>query len=226
MISCAQSGMILGYADPVPISIYRSLLAHDGDPRWWPARTPYEVMVGAVLTQNTLWDNVEKAIAGFGDGPTPCAVSDMPLGKLRDMIRPAGSFVRKADTLKAVTAWYARYDWDMETVKRQPLHTLRAELLSLHGVGPETADAMLLYAFGFPTFVVDAYTVRLCRRYPLPAGTSYAQVKAFFEENLPRETALYNRMHALIVRNAKAHCRTKPVCAGCPISIGCRKLAG
>ena len=206
--------------------MYSRLLDHYGDPRWWPAGSTYEVMAGAVLTQNTAWTNVEKAIAHFGDGLSPHVVASIDEESLRDIIRPAGSFNRKARCLKALTDWYALYGYDAEQVRRQPMEMLRADLMAIGGIGPETADSILLYAFGFPTFVVDAYTVRLCRRYPLPAGTSYAQVKAFFEENLPRETALYNRMHALIVRNAKAHCRTKPVCAGCPISIGCRKLAG
>ncbi len=210
--------------ETAPALIHRKLLARHGDPDWWPANTPYEVMVGAVLTQNTAWGNVEKAIAGFGDMLSPQTVADMPLLRLQETIRPAGSFVRKAQTLQAVTAWFARYGWNVRVVQQQPLAQLRSELLSLHGIGPETADAILLYAFGFPTFVVDAYTLRLCRRFPLPAGSSYHAVQAYFEANLKRDALVYNQLHALIVMNAKAHCRTKPVCAGCPLEHTCRRV--
>lgn len=207
------------------MELYAALFSHYGDPHWWPAKTPYEVIVGAVLTQNTAWANVEKAIAGFGDKLTPQVIADMPLTRLRDVIKPAGSFVRKASTLKAVTAWYAGYGWEVAAVQRQPLQALRVELLAIHGIGPETADAMLLYAFGFPTFVVDAYTLRLCGRYPLAEG-GYQAVKAYFERNLPRDATLYNALHALIVLNGKAHCRKRPVCGGCPLAEGCKKRMG
>ena len=207
------------------MELYAALFSHYGDPHWWPAETPYEVIVGAVLTQNTAWGNVEKAIAGFGDNLTPQVIADMPLTRLRDVIKPAGSFVRKASTLKAVTAWYAGYGWEVAAVQRQPLQALRVELLAIHGIGPETADAMLLYAFGFPTFVVDAYTLRLCGRYPLAEG-GYQAVKAYFERNLPRDATLYNALHALIVLNGKAHCRKRPVCEGCPLAEGCKKRMG
>ncbi len=209
--------------DTMPQRLYKTLYAHYGDPHWWPARTPYEVMVGAVLTQNTAWSNVEKAIAGFGDDLSPQRVACIPAEQLRDIIRPSGFFVRKADTLKTITAWYAQYDWDVGTAQQQPMSVLRAQLLALRGIGPETADSILLYAFGFSTFVVDTYTMRLCRRYPLPAGEGYEVVKAYFEQHLPRETEVYNQMHALIVVNAKAHCRAKPVCTGCPLHSQCEK---
>jgi endonuclease-3 related protein len=197
--------------------IYETLLARYGEPHWWPAKTPYEVIVGAVLTQNTAWRNVEKAIANFGGNLSPEAVANASLAELTEIIRPAGFFNQKAGYLKAVTAWYAGYGCDVPTVRRETPGKLRAELLSTKGVGPETADSILLYAFGFPTFVVDAYTVRLCGRYPMDAGKNYAAVKAYFEGNLPQSVKVYNRFHALIVINAKAHCRTKPSCGGCPL---------
>jgi len=209
----------------VLLSVYERLRARYGDLHWWPAETPYEVMVGAVLTQNTAWGNVEKAIANFGDSLTPDAVLHMSMTALTGIIRPAGFFNQKAAYLKAVTAWFAGYGFDVSAVRRVPMDKVRAELLSVRGVGRETADSILLYAFGFPTFVVDAYTVRLCGRYPLPldAGKGYDAVKAYFEASLPQSEEVYNNFHALIVINAKEHCRKKPLCGGCPIFDTCGK---
>ena len=201
--------------------IYETLLAHYGDLHWWPAKTPYEVMVGAVLTQNTAWGNVEKAIANFGGNPSPEAVLNAGLSKLADIIRPAGFFNQKAAYLKAVTGWFGKYGFEVPAVQREPLARVRAELLSTKGVGCETADSILLYAFGFPTFVVDAYTVRLCGRYPIEAGRGYEAVKAYFQDNLEQSAEIYNNFHALIVINAKEHCRKKPVCNGCPLAETC-----
>jgi endonuclease-3 related protein len=203
-------------------SIYKKLLAQYGDLRWWPAKTPYEVIVGAVLTQNTAWGNVEKAIANFGEGgPDPEFVSAVGLPELTEIIRPSGFFNQKAGYLKSVTGWFARYGYDARTVRREPLEKLRAELLSTKGIGPETADSILLYAFDLPAFVIDAYTMRLCERYPICAGKTYARVKAYFEDSLPKSVDVYNNFHALIVINAKEHCRKKPVCAGCPLGKVC-----
>ena len=151
-------------------TVYKKLLARYGELNWWPAKTSYEVIVGAVLTQNTAWSNVEKAIANFGGGLSPDAVLKAGLAELSELIRPAGYYNQKAIYLKTVTEWFGRYGFDAAAVRREPLEKLRAELLGTKGAGPETADSILLYAFGFPTFVVDAYTVRLCDRYPLEAG--------------------------------------------------------
>ena len=205
------------------LSVYQRLYTHFGDPHWWPARSPYEVMTGAVLTQNTAWGNVEKAIAGFDGLLSPQLVEKISLDELKEIIRPAGFAARKAACLKALTAWYKRYDYDVVTVQRESPARLRAELLEIRGIGPETADAILLYAFGRLTFVVDAYTNRLCACYPIDAGKSYHEVKAFFEMHLPEDIELYNRFHALIVINGKEHCRKKPLCAACPLSGDCKK---
>jgi endonuclease-3 related protein len=201
--------------------IYETLLAYYGEPHWWPAKTPYEVIAGAVLTQNTAWSNVEKAIANFGDNLVPQTVLTAELSELTEIIRPAGFFNQKAAYLKAVTEWFARYDFDVPTVQCEPLRKMRSELLSTKGIGPETADSILLYAFGFPAFVVDAYTMRLCGRYPIDAGNGYSSVKSHFESRLPRSAEVYNSFHALIVINAKEHCRKKPVCGDCPLGGKC-----
>ncbi len=203
------------------VPLYETLLAHYGELHWWPAKTPYEVMAGAVLTQHTAWVNVEKAIANFGKTLSPETVANAGLAGLAEIIRPAGFYNQKAGYLKAVTAWYAKYGCDVSIVRRESLGKLRAELLSTKGVGQETADSILLYAFGFPTFVVDAYTVRLSERYPIDAGKGYAAVKAYFEANLPKNAEVYNNFHALIVINAKEHCRKKPSCDGCPLGEKC-----
>jgi endonuclease-3 related protein len=204
-------------------SIYDALFAHYGDLHWWPAETPYEIIVGAVLTQNTAWSNVEKAIKGFGDNLTLEFIANIEIAELAKIIRPAGFFNQKSAYLKAVTEWYFRYNYNAAAVRKQPLEKLRAELLAVKGVGQETADSILLYAFGFPTFVVDAYTNRLCARYPIPAGKNYAEVKAYFEKHIPKSAEIYNNFHALIVINAKEHCRKKPQCEGCPLGGECKK---
>ena len=204
--------------------IYESLLTHYGDLHWWPAETPYEVMVGAVLTQNTAWGNVEKAIANFGGVLSPETILGMNADDLANTIRPAGFFTQKAVYLKTLTQWFARYNFDVPTVQREPPNKLRADLLALKGIGKETADSILLYAFGFPTFVVDAYTIRLCERYPICAGKGYDAVKIYFESNLQRSAEIYNHYHALIVINGKEYCRKRqPVCDSCPLGDTCGK---
>lgn len=203
------------------MQIYEALYSRYGDLHWWPAKTPFEVIVGAVLTQNTAWGNVEKAIANFGGKLAPEFIARIDVAELADIIRPSGFFNQKAEYLKAVTAWYGRYGYDTSTVSREPLEKLRAELLSVKGVGRETADSILLYAFGFPTFVVDAYTLRLCERFPVAAGSGYEQVKSYFESHIPKSVEIYNNFHALIVINAKDNCRKKPVCDACPLCERC-----
>jgi endonuclease-3 related protein len=207
-------------------TIYHALFEHYGNLRWWPAKTPYEVIVGAVLTQNTAWGNVEKAIANFSGELSPERVISMGMDELVEIIRPAGFFNQKAAYLKEITAWFGKYGFNVTAVRKLPLEQIRAELLSVRGVGRETADSILLYAFGFPSFVVDAYTMRLLSRLPIDAGRSYEEVKAYFERELPRDVEIYNNFHALIVVNAKEHCRKKPVCAKCPLSEMCAQGIG
>jgi endonuclease-3 related protein len=205
-------------------AIYDALLARYGNLNWWPANTPYEVIVGAVLTQNTAWGNVEKAIANFDGDLSPERVMSLNMNALIDIIRPAGFFNQKAAYLKEVTTWFGRYGFDVSVMRKLPLAQVRAELLSVKGIGRETADSILLYAFGFPSFVIDAYTMRLLSRLPVDAGSGYEMVKAYFESSLPHDAKIYNNFHALIVVNAKEHCRKKPVCKGCPLSgLNCRE---
>lgn len=216
-------------------AVHDAMLARYGDPLWWPARTPFEVMVGAVLTQNTTWRSVEKSIAALGEAAyMPSAFDALDADALTERIRPSGFAARKAQYLTTLMDWFRTYGFSPDAVRRLPLAQVRRELLALRGVGKETADSILLYAFGFPTFVIDAYTQRLLSRLPLGmrmlgvgtfgVGTfGYDEAKALFERHLPPETALYNRYHALIVRHAQHHCRkTKPLCGGCPLESICR----
>lgn len=202
-------------------AIYDALLAHFGPQRWWPARTRFEMMVGAILTQNTAWTNVEKAIARLRAARAldPRRMHSAPLPQLAKWIRPAGYFNIKARRLRAFVEWLMRtHGGSVDRMFRTEPARLRAELLAINGIGPETADSMLLYAGGHPVFVVDAYTRRVLIRHGwLAEGASYDTVAAVFMEGLPRDAALYNEYHALIVALGKSFCRPTPRCEFCPL---------
>jgi endonuclease-3 related protein len=205
--------------------IYQTLISHYGDLSWWPADTPFEVIVGTILTQNTAWSNVEKALNRFDGDLSPERIMELPIEELQEIIRPAGFFRQKSEYLKAVTEWFMSYDCDINLIKSRPLPDIRSELLQVRGVGNETADSILLYGFDLPTFVVDAYTMRLFKRFPIDAGKTYMEVKNYCEEELPRDAELYNHFHALIVHNGKEHCKKKMECAGCPLEENCKKAS-
>ncbi len=204
--------------------IYLTLSSHYGDLQWGAATPPFEVMVGAILTQNTAWTNVEKAIERFEGDLSPERILDLPMAELQEIIRPAGFFRQKSQYLKAVTEWFVSYDCDVDLIKSHPLPDVRSELLQVRGVGNETADSILLYGFDLPSFVVDAYTMRFFRRFPVDAGKTYMEVKNYCENELPRDTEIYGRFHALIVQNCKEYCKKKMACAGCPLEELCEKI--
>lgn len=190
------------------------LLRHYGPRQWWPADSPFEVVVGAVLTQNTAWTNVEKAIDNLKRARLldPELIRDVDIHRLADVIRPSGYYNLKAKRLKAVVAWWLKHD------PKAPTDVLRAQLLDTYGVGPETADSILLYALRRPSFVVDAYTKRILTRHGLaPEDVDYAGMKRLFEAELPEDVGLYNEFHALIVEAGKRHCGTSAACEGCPL---------
>lgn len=166
---------------------------------------------------------MEKAIQRFDGDLAPERILTLPMDELQEIIRPAGFFRQKSQYLKAVTQWFMNYDCNIELIKNRPLPEIRSELLQVRGVGNETADSILLYAFGFPTFVVDAYTMRFFKRFPVDAGKTYMEVKNFCEAELPRDTKLYSHFHALIVQNGKEYCKKKMDCAGCPLEELCEK---
>jgi endonuclease-3 related protein len=201
--------------------VYDRLYGYYGPQRWWPARTRFEVIVGAILTQNTAWTNVEKAIRNLKRAKllTCGKMYRVNVSTLAGKIRPAGYYNVKAKRLKSFMHFlFSRYGGSLAKASRQPLGELRHELLNVHGIGPETCDSILLYAFGRPVFVVDAYTKRVFSRHRfLKEGAVYHEVREFFMQGLPAQAPLYNEYHALIVRLAKDFCRTRPRCGGCPL---------
>jgi len=203
--------------------VFQHLLAHYGPQGWWPAQTPFEVMVGAILTQNAAWTNVERAIERLKEEGAldPQVLAGVEPTRLGEWIRPAGYFNVKARRLQAFCRWYlAQGEW--EALSRWETEPLRRALLAVHGVGPETADDILLYAFERPVFVIDAYTRRLFSRLGLvSAEWDYERLRAWFEDGLEPDPALFNEYHALIVRHAKVHCRVRPRCTACPLQPRC-----
>jgi endonuclease-3 related protein len=190
--------------------------------KWWPAKTPFEVIVGAILTQSTAWTNVKQALANLRRAGllTPSRMSRVSEARLARLVRPSGYFRQKAKKLKAFVRFLdERYGGSLARMFRQPTAELREQLLAVHGIGPETADSILLYAGGHPVFVVDAYTHRILGRHNLSDGRpDYGSVQRFFESNLPKDPALYNEFHALLVNVGKNWCRkSRPRCAECPL---------
>jgi len=203
------------------LRLYVALLRRFGRQRWWPGRTAYEIAVGAILTQNTAWTSAARAVAGLRarrllDPRRLMAVSEAELGEL---VRPAGTYRVKARRLRDFTAWLLeRFGGRFHGLGRAPLAALRAELLAVPGLGPETVDAILLYAAGRPVAVADAYTRRVLARHRLiPASAGYEETRAFLEAHLPSDPALFDELHALIVAAGKAFCRATPSCAECPL---------
>jgi len=206
-------------------TIFERLLERYGHREWWPAESPFEVCVGAILTQNTNWGNVEKAIANLkaADCLTPSAIATLPPQELAALIRPAGYFNVKARRLQSFcTSALAAGQGDLERLFAQDWRQLRQWLLAVNGIGPETADSMLLYAANRPSFVVDAYTRRIFSRLGLVDETiAYEPLRSFCMQQLPEDPALYNEFHALIVEHGKQQCRPRPRCADCCLAIQC-----
>jgi endonuclease III related protein len=204
------------------LNMFHAMLDALGPSRWWPAETPFEVAVGAVLTQNTSWANVERALSGLkAAGPFDArSLLALPDGMLAERIRPAGYFRLKARRLKNLLELVVRdCDGDITRLAETDLDTARQKLLSVSGVGPETADSILLYALGLPSFVVDAYTARICHRHALVAeDADYETLRELFMDALPPDVALYNEFHALLVRVGNSWCRPRaPRCRECPL---------
>ncbi len=201
--------------------IYNRLFHSYGPQHWWPARTKTEVVVGAILTQNTAWSNVERAIQNLKRAKvlTWSALRDLPATELAELIRPSGTYEVKAKRLGS----FVRYLWEdhngsLRSMLNGDMETARERLLSIHGIGPETADAILLYAGNHPTFVVDAYTRRILRRHYLcDHRMSYEKVRELFHSALSPKTRLFNEYHALFVTVGKRHCRSRARCLGCPL---------
>jgi len=201
--------------------IYQLLFDRFGPQYWWPGETQFEIITGAILTQNTSWTNVEKAIDNLkaADRLTPEKLHHLDLSQLAELIRPAGYFNIKAKRLKNFVTWLFRnYDGQLINLENLGTHQLRAELLAIKGIGRETADSILLYAFDRAIFVVDAYSARIAIRHRLiEPDADYEQLRELFQSNLPQDTKLFNEYHALLVKVGKEFCKPKAKCTGCPL---------
>ena len=201
--------------------MFTELLNHFGPQHWWPGETELEVIVGAVLIQNTNWKNVEKAILNLKGKGRLCLhqLNALSVSELAQMIRPAGYFNVKAKRLKnLIDLLRERYHLDLSRLLDEETDTIRQELLSVNGIGPETADSILLYAARRPVFVVDAYTHRILRRHGMTdEQTEYHELQSLFMEHLPDDPTLFGEFHALIIKTGKEYCRKKPLCHLCPL---------
>jgi len=210
--------------------IYIRLFSAYGEQHWWPGSDAFEIIVGAILTQQVAWKNVEKAIdalkgAGLMD---PETLLRAPLDEVAALIRPTIYYNQKAKKLHSFLVFLQeRHHGDLSDLLSLPLPALREELLSVHGIGEETADSIILYAAGKPSFVIDAYTRRIMQRLGLINGTeSYAALRALFMQSIPADVKLYNEYHALFVRHGKERCRSRaPLCSGCPLGDLCNYAA-
>ncbi len=201
--------------------IYQLLFDRFGPQHWWPGETQFEIITGAILTQNTNWTNVEKAIANLKSHCllTPEKLFNIDTSHLAQLIRPAGYYNIKAKRLKNYLTWlFNNHAGQLANLETLDTSQLRTELLSISGIGKETADSILLYAFNREIFVVDAYTARVAIRHGLIGpGADYEQLKDLFQSNLPADSRLFNEYHALLVRVGKEFCRPNPACANCPL---------
>jgi len=209
--------------------IYRRLLDGFGPQHWWPADEPFEVIVGAILTQSAAWGNVEKAIANLkaAEALSPARLRRLQLPRLARLVRSCGYYNAKALKLKSFAFWLGNhYNDDLDSLFATNTDDLRQQLLSVHGIGQETADSILLYAAHKPVFVIDAYTRRILSRIGLaPEKGSYAGYQAFFMEHLLPDVAMFNEYHALLVCLGKDFCRRRPLCPQCYLNDICQLAA-
>jgi endonuclease-3 related protein len=223
-----------------PQTLYKTLHKNFGNQNWWPIDKDYhkihgsdprfEIIIGTILTQNTAWSNVEKALTNLksNDVLDIKKIGEIDLKSLQNLIKPSGFFNQKAQRLKNITAFLQNnYQNDLDIFFNRDFSDIRKELLSLNGIGPETADSILLYSGNKPVFVVDAYTKRICLRLPLETENSYEEIQKYFEEELRKKYSdneivnIYNELHALIVIFAKNICKNKPECDKCPLQEYC-----
>lgn len=201
--------------------VYEILLEFYGPQRWWPADSPFEVIVGAILTQNTNWINVEKAIINLKTREllTPEGLREVDIDDLAAIIRPSGYFNLKARRLKAFTGFlYEHFNGNLDLMLGHNFKALRKDLLEINGIGPETSDSIMLYAGNYPIFVIDSYTIRMFSRMGLIRNNcTYNEAQDFFMGSLDEDARLFNEYHALIVIHGKKHCKKRPLCGACPL---------
>jgi endonuclease III related protein len=217
-----RSSSLISSGQPPLDEYYNALFTAFGPQHWWPGKTPFEVIVGAILTQNTSWTNVERAIANLRRANllTPAAMEKSSPAVIESLIRSSGYFRQKARKLKAFCS-FLRYEYSgsLKKMFAQPTAVLRQQLLGVFGIGPETADSILLYAGGHPVFVVDAYAKRMMSRHGwIEESAKYEDVRWVFERRFPGDAARFNEFHALIVQTGKRYCRRQePLCGECPL---------
>ena len=201
--------------------LYERLYTFYGQPRWW-SDDPFTVMFQAVLVQNTSWGSVEKTCAAIGEKLTPQTIADLSPEELESLIRPCGFYKSKARTIQTLVAWFQKYDFERRHVRKVSSSDVRKELLSIRGIGAETADVILVYAFYRPSFIVDAYT----RRFLLRFGYQYSDdtvIKQFFEKSLPKDAQVYGWYHWLMLEHCIAVCKKHPKCDCCCFQKECRQ---
>lgn len=205
--------------------IFELLHEYYGNQNWWPSESQFETIVGAILTQNTAWKNAEYAILNLKEANlmAPSAIRSVDISVLAETIRPSGYFNSKAIKLKAICAFLEFYNDDPSQWESMNLRELRSQLLGVYGIGPETADDIVLYVANMPSFVIDSYTQRIISRViPNLEVSKYDEFKALFENNLPHDAKLFNEYHALLDTHAKERCHKKiPSCNKCPLMKHC-----
>jgi len=222
-----ERNLLVDKVDSMLLKIYNQLLEHFGYQHWWPAEERFEIIVGAILTQQTSWKNVEKAIQNLKSAKLlgPKELFQLPVSRLEKLIKPCGFYKIKAKRLRSFLKFFVdNYGGNLEEMFKTPLDELRKKLLSIHGIGNETCDSILLYVGEMPIFVIDAYTFRLCNRYPVIDSKDYEEVRGFFENNLLKDVNLFEEFHALIVELGKNYCKTKPLCGNCPLRGDCNAI--
>jgi len=211
------------------IKIYKKLLENYGEQNWWPADSKLECAIGAILTQNTSWNNVEKAIINIKSvmDITIENLSVLSTNELSLLIRPSGFYKQKAKRIKRLIEFINnQYEGKIENMEHENLKSLRAGLLSINGIGPETADCILLYVVNKPIFVIDKYTYRLLYRHGfIVRETSYSEMQNLFMEDLENRSGLFGEFHALIVEVGKNHCKKRALCEDCPINFDTHKFS-
>ncbi len=211
------------------IQVYKILLKHFGKQYWWPADTPFEVIIGAILTQNTNWNNVRKVIDKLKEEKllAPYLLDKADLRHLENITRSAGFYRQKASRIRNFTQYLRKhYNYNLNKFFAKPKMELREELLELKGIGKETADSIILYAAQKSIFVIDAYTKRMSHRLGITQIDDYENLRKFFEDRLPIDIKIYNEFHALIVELGKNYCKTKPLCYICPLKGRCKFMRG
>ncbi|WP_261817858.1 endonuclease III domain-containing protein [Vibrio gallicus] len=206
------------------IAVFEQLESHYGYLVWWPSQDPFEIMLGSILVQNTNWNNAQKALDNLKPDLKADTILQMDVTDLAQKIRPSGYYNQKALKIKALTQWYANYHFDIQLVREQHFDVLRKQLLAIKGVGGETADVILTYAIGKPSFVIDAYARRIFSRYGMPVPKSYEELRALMQQAIPADTTTYAYYHGLMVEHGQTFCRKKPLCGDCPLSRTCLKV--